>query len=91
MKKPTAKADRPELPEPKYREPPAFDGFQKVCGDCQHFGGDTTARRNDTHPCHNGISGRLKTRAIDGCAYGFYPNVKRYPIQPGPGGVHVRA
>jgi hypothetical protein len=33
------------------------------------------------------ISGRLVTRAIDGCAFGFYPSVERFPLRAGLGGV----
>lgn len=37
--------------------------------------------------CHNGISGKLTTRPIDGCAFGFYPCSTRYSLKAGLGGV----
>lgn len=89
MKKP----DRPEMP-PQKRTRPAepFPGFTepRTCNNCQHFEGRGAPIRN-SYPCHNGISGRLKTRAIDGCAFGFYPDVEVFPIGPGPGGVFGKA
>lgn len=83
MKKP----DRPEMPPQKPRDPPTHVGYAglKTCANCQHFTPQKTDKRSGA--CHNGISGRLTTRLIDGCAYGFYPDIVRYPIGPGPGGV----
>ena len=85
----TKKADRPELPpQIRTRPPEPFEGFKetRTCSNCQHFEGHGKPSRNQ-YPCHNGISGRLMTRAIDGCAFGFYPDGKRFPIKAGPGGV----
>ncbi len=78
--------DRPELPEQKHRDPPAHAGdMAKTCANCQHF--DTKKGATREGKCHNGISGRLTTRAIDGCAFGFYPSVERFPLRAGPGGM----
>lgn len=68
------------------RQPPTFPGIDKLCGNCQHFRPKVTGGRDGT--CHNGISGRIKTRRIDGCAYGFYPSIVKFPLVAGPGGVH---
>lgn len=79
-------SDRPELPPQRPRDPPVYAGdMQKVCSNCQHFEVSKTDKRGGK--CHNGISGRLTSRAIDGCAYGFYPSVERFPLKAGPGGV----
>lgn len=88
-----AKKPDPEPPEQKRTRPPEpFPGFTqpRTCGNCQHFGGRGKPIRN-SYMCHNGISGRLKTRAIDGCALGFYPDVEAFPLGPGAGGVFTTA
>jgi hypothetical protein len=78
--------DRPEIPIQHDREPPKYAGdIKRVCANCQHFEPDNRLRPSG--PCHNGISGRLTTRAIDGCEFGFYPSVERFPLRAGPGGV----
>lgn len=85
----TKKPDRPELPEQKRTRPPEpFEGFAepRTCNNCQHFDGRGKPVRQE-YPCHNGISGRLKTRPIDGCAFGFYPDVEVFPLRAGEGGV----
>lgn len=80
-----SRATKPELPPQKHREPPRYAGdMQKVCSYCQHFTAAKAVRNGGD--CHNGISGRLTTRAIDGCAFGFYPSVERFPLRAGPGG-----
>jgi hypothetical protein len=82
MKKP----GRPEMPPQGNREPPRYVGdIAKTCANCQHFEPDNRPRPSG--PCHNGISGKLTTRDIDGCAFGFYPSVERFPLKAGPGGV----
>lgn len=81
MKKP----DRPTIPPQKSREAPKYAGdIEKLCSNCQHFGLDAKSKRDGD--CHNGISGRLRTRSIDGCAFGFYPSVERFPLLAGAGG-----
>mgnify|MGYP001579718498 CR=1 FL=1 len=82
-----AKPDRPELPPQRPRDPPKYAGehIVKTCSNCQHFKPSTTSKNKAA--CHNGISGRLETRPIDGCAYGFYPDTNRFPLQAGPGGI----
>lgn len=81
------KPDRPEMPKQRPREPPKHAGdMPKVCANCQHYGGHGKPIRHK-FPCHNGISGRLSTRGIDGCAYGFYPSIDRFPLKAGEGGV----
>lgn len=83
----TKKPDRPELPPQKPRAPPVHAGdVKKECSNCQHFAGHGKQPRN-AYRCRNGISGRYETRAIDGCAYGFYPSVERFPLRAGPGGI----
>ncbi len=80
--------DRPEMPVQKLKDPPKHAGdMPKTCSNCQHFRPDkfTSARREGE--CHNGISGRIRCRAIDGCAFGFYPSIERFPLRAGPGGV----
>lgn len=75
-------------PHPSQRKtpPPIHAGdMPKTCGHCQHFKGEHATSRGGT--CHNGISGRLQSNRIDGCAFGFYPSVERYPLRAGPGGV----
>lgn len=59
----------------------------RVCANCQHF--EPPAGKSKIGECHNGISGKIKsgTRAIDGCGYGFYPSIERFPLKAGPGGV----
>lgn len=80
------KADRPELPPQRRTEPPQHAGdMPKVCSNCQHFRPKNPGSRNG--PCRNGISGRLETRTIDGCAYGFYPSIEKFPLKAGPGGI----
>jgi len=80
------KPDRPELPPQRPRDPPKHAGdVPKTCANCQHFRKDKTTARNGT--CHNGISGRLVTKLIDGCAYGFYPDTNRFPLRAGLGGI----
>lgn len=82
-----SKPDRPEMPIQRPTDPPKHAGdVQKVCGNCQHWiiRGKATRQEGD---CRNGISGRLLTRKIDGCAYGFYPSVERFPLKAGPGGI----
>lgn len=84
-----AKPDRPELPPQKRTRPPEpFPGFTepRTCNNCQHFEGRGKPIRNQ-YRCHNGISGRLQSRPIDGCAFGFYPSVEHFPLRAGPGGV----
>lgn len=81
------KTERPEMPPQRPRDPPKHAGdVKKICGNCQHFKGHGKNPRVQ-HLCGNGISGRNATRAIDGCAYGFYPSVERFPLKAGPGGV----
>ena len=80
------KPDRPEMPPQRPRALPGHAGdMPKTCGNCQHWviRGKATRQEGD---CHNGISGRLQTRKIDGCGYGFYPHVERFPLKAGPGG-----
>jgi hypothetical protein len=82
------KADRPDLPAQKHTRPPEpLNGFTeaKTCANCQHY--DTKKGATREGKCHNGISGRRTTRPIDGCAFGFYPSVERFPLCAGPGGV----
>jgi hypothetical protein len=83
------KPDKPELiqtPPERHRPPPQHAGdMPKTCANCQHFEGRHATSREGR--CHNGISGRLESRRIDGCAFGFYPSVERYPLRAGPGGV----
>lgn len=89
----TKKPDRPEIPPQKPRDPPVHAGdMAKTCANCQHFGkpGDKQPKHpRHTYPCRNGISGRLETRLIDGCAFGFYPSIERFPLKAGPGGVRL--
>ena len=81
-----AKALRPEMPPQRARKPPQHAGdMPKTCANCQHFGGKGKNPRMQ-YLCRNGISGRNATRAIDGCAFGFYPDVERFPLKAGPGG-----
>lgn len=81
----TKKSDRHELPPQRPRDPPQYAGdTPKTCSNCQHYRKIPYVVREGS--CHNGISGRLKTRPIDGCAYGFYPSVERFPLKAGPGG-----
>lgn len=82
----TKKADRPELPPQRPRDPPVYAGdMAKTCANCQHYRpGKYIAKAGS---CHNGISGRLASRAIDGCAFGFYPSIEMFPLQAGPGGI----
>jgi hypothetical protein len=87
MGKPT----RPELPPQKPRDPPKYAGtVERQCGNCEHFDGGGLGKDgrpiNKHGDCHNTISGRLQTRSIDGCAYGFYPCTTRWPLRAGPGG-----
>ncbi len=80
------KADRPALPEQRRRDPPVHAGdMPKTCANCQHFESDGRPRPEGR--CHNGISGRIRTRGIDGCAFGFYPSIAKFPLRAGPGGV----
>lgn len=60
---------------------------QKTCANCQHFAPETL--RPKQGECHNGISGKIAqgTRAVDGCAYGFYPSITKFPLKAGPGGI----
>lgn len=84
----TKQPDRPELPPQKRTRPPEpFEGFSesRTCANCQHYDAKNGATRDGK--CHNGISGRLVTRGIDGCAFGFYPSMERFPLRAGPGGV----
>jgi len=67
------------------REPPQFGTIAKTCDNCQYFDPPTPTARNGD--CRNGISGRFTTRRIDGCAYGFYPSITKFPLKAGPGGV----
>lgn len=84
MKKPVS--TKPEMPPQRDRPPPQYAGdMRKLCSNCQHFKADGPALRQGD--CHNGISGRLQTRAIDACAYGFYPDITRFPLKAGPGGI----
>lgn len=86
MKKPVP-TSRPDMPVQKPRDPPMYAGdMPKTCANCEHFAGHGKAPRNQ-YRCRNGISGRMTTRAIDGCAFGFYPSVDRFPLQAGPGGI----
>jgi hypothetical protein len=79
------KADRP-VPIQKHRDPPQHAGdMPKTCGNCQHWHPRGKLTRQEGN-CHNGISGRMLTRKIDGCAFGFYPSVEKFPLQAGPGG-----
>ena len=78
------KPDRPEMPPQRPRALPGHAGdMAKTCGNCQHF---KTKKFVKGGQCHNGISGRTETRAIDGCGYGFYPSIERFPLKAGPGG-----
>lgn len=57
---------------------------EKLCRNCQHYRPKMATAK--TGRCGNGISGKLETRPIDGCGYGFYPSVERFPLKAGPGG-----
>jgi hypothetical protein len=79
------KLARPEMPPQKPREPPKYAGdMPKTCANCQHY--RPPKRGKKVGECRNGISGRLTTTAINGCAYGFYPSIERFPLKAGPGG-----
>jgi hypothetical protein len=66
---------------------PIYAGdVQRTCSNCQHLDPIETKPRSKTYRCHNGISGRMTTRRIDGCAYGFYPSIEKFPLKAGPGG-----
>lgn len=56
------------------RPPLHFVGEPKrTCGNCQH---------SRERLCRNGISGRTTVRAADtACDRGFYPDVKRFPLE----------
>ncbi len=81
------KPDRPEMPPQKPRDPPMYAGFiePKTCSNCQHYRPSTSVRK--LGECRNGISGKLSTGPMQGCAYGFYPSIELFPIGPGAGGV----
>ncbi len=82
MKKPV----EPVIEKPT-RPPPVYAGdVRKVCANCQHLDPRETKPRSKVYPCHNGISGKLTTRRIDGCEYGFYPSIEKFPLKAGPGG-----
>lgn len=87
MKRPKPQPDL--APVPQIAKPPrpfpTFQGFtaNRTCANCEHF--EVKDGRNGI--CHNGISQKYKTRAIDGCGYGFYPATDRFPLKAGPGGV----
>jgi len=79
-----APAPPPQVLHP--RKPPVHAGdMPKTCANCQHFTPKVTNGRDGE--CHNGISGRLFTKAINGCAYGFFPSIEKFPLKAGPGGV----
>jgi hypothetical protein len=84
---PTAdRALNDDAPAKSKRDPPKHAGdMAKTCANCQHYRPATAVKRTGT--CGNGISGLLKVTLLDGCAYGFYPDVKRFPLKAGPGGV----
>lgn len=82
-------ADEPAIVEEhatKHHRPiPVYAGdIDRKCSNCQHF--EPYSARPRDGLCRNGISGNLVTRLIDGCAYGFYPSIKKFPLKPGPGG-----
>lgn len=74
----------------------SFQGFaaERLCGNCAHF--DCGPRKKDGGParkegiCRNGVSGWIKTTAIQGCGHGFYPDPRRWVLAAGPGGVFER-
>jgi hypothetical protein len=77
-------ADPP--PRAHNRPPPVYAGdMPKTCGNCEHFRSKVPNGRDGR--CGNGISGKLTTRRIDGCAYGFYPSIEQFPLKAGPGGI----
>jgi hypothetical protein len=79
-----APAPPPQVLHP--RQPPKHAGdMPKTCDNCQHFAPMTSTARGGE--CHNGISGRLTTMRINGCAYGFFPSITKFPLKAGPGGV----
>lgn len=87
MKAPKEKLKFTEPPpsEKPLRPAPVYAGdIERKCSNCQHFEPMTLKPREGD--CRNGISGRFKTRAIDGCAYGFYPSITKFPLKAGPGG-----
>jgi len=91
MKRPRAAptallAPEPPAPVAHPRAIPIYAGdMPKTCANCQHFREMSATSRGGM--CHNGISGRWTTRRIDGCAYGFYPSITKFPLKAGPGGV----
>ncbi len=89
MKRP--KAEKSLIPSlsPVARDKPSpipqhAGDIEKRCSNCQHFEPQTPK----VGECHNGISGKILsgTRSIDGCAYGFYPSIEKFPLKAGPGG-----
>lgn len=88
MRRPTARpSDRPEMPVERIhpRTPSVHAGdMPKACANCQHFRPKVPNGRDGA--CHNGISGRLITKAINGCAFGFYPSIEKFPLKAGSGG-----
>ena len=88
MTKTPLDAPAPPLPNKVMRPIPQFPGFtaNRTCANCEHFEIRTGDGKRAHGRCHNGISQRYATRAIDGCAYGFYPATDRFPLKAGPGG-----
>lgn len=86
-KAPIAKAEIPPVISKAPRPVPRYAGdIEKTCANCQHF--EPSTLKPKTGECHNGISGKIAqgTRAVDGCAYGFYPSITKFPLKAGPGG-----
>lgn len=75
-------------PIEKHERPiPVYAGdVERKCSNCQHFTRPKPGKK--LGDCHNGISGKIAigTRSIDGCAYGFYPSIEKFPLKAGPGG-----
>lgn len=88
MKRPkTAELVAPPPVEKPPRPLPVYAGdVERKCSNCQHF--ERPKHGKKVGDCHNGISGRIATgtRSIDGCAYGFYPSIEKFPLKAGTGG-----